>query len=71
LRTVVINRARVPKARPKFEKWMLEFTVEILDPVVTSSSLKEILIDAGKYNGLLDFRPLFGLFEVVTFEKVQ
>jgi len=50
---------------------MLEFTVEILDPVVTSSSLKEILIDAGKYNGLLDFRPLFGLFEVVTFEKVQ
>ena len=71
LRIVVINRARVPKARPKFENWELEFTIDILDPIITPSSLKEILIDAGKYNGLLDFRPLFGLFEVVTFEKVQ
>ena len=44
---------------------------EILDPIITPSALKEILIDAGKYNGLLEFRPLFGLFAVETFEKIK
>ena len=70
LKPVVIGRARVIKARPKFKQWELEFQAKIIDPIVTPTYFKEILVDAGKYNGLLDFRPLFGLFEVVKFEKV-
>jgi len=71
LKSVVIGSARIIKARPKFIEWKLEFQIEILDPIITPSVLKDILSDAGKYNGLLDFRPLFGLFSVETFEKIK
>ena len=71
LRPCVIGAARVIKAKPKFMKWGLKFEVEILDPIITPSAFKEILVDAGKYNGLLEFRPLFGLFSVEIFEKVK
>ena len=71
LKPVVIGRARIIKARPKFKQWELEFQVRIIDPIVTPTYFKEILVDAGKYSGLLDFRPLYGLFEVTEFEKVK
>jgi hypothetical protein len=71
LKPVVIGRARVIKARPKFKQWELEFQAKIIDPIITPPYLKEIIISAGKYSGLLDFRPLYGLFEVVEFEKVE
>ena len=71
LQAVVIERARIIKARPRFDEWELNFETEILDVIITPITLKEILVDAGKYNGLLDFRPLFGLFEVIKFEKIE
>ena len=71
LKPVVINRSRVIRARPRFDAWMLDFTVEINDPIITPSSLKQFIVDAGKYNGLLDFRPLYGLFELLSYEKVE
>ena len=71
LRPVVVQRSRIMRARPKFNDWCLEFVVEIIDPIVTPDSLKQILEDAGKYNGLLDFRPLFGLFLLEIFKRVE
>ena len=71
LQAVVIGGGRVIKARPRFNEWKLNFEAEILDVIITPATLKEILTDAGKFNGLLDFRPLFGLFEVKEFEKVE
>ena len=69
LRPVVIQRSRIMRARPKFDSWSLEFTVDILDPIIRPPDVKEFLMSAGKYQGLCDFRPLFGLFEVVKFER--
>lgn len=71
LRPVVVQRSRVMRARPKFNDWELEFVIEIIDPIITSDSLKHIIVDAGKYNGLLDFRPLFGLFKVEAFVEIN
>jgi hypothetical protein len=71
IQPVVINRARVPKSRPRFDEWELEFDVEIVDKTITEHYLKAMLEDAGKFSGLLDFRPLYGLFEVTEFEKVE
>lgn len=71
LQVVVIGAARIIKSRPRFDVWKLRFEMRLLDVIITPSTLKEILIDAGKFNGLLDFRPLFGLFEVIEFEKVE
>lgn len=71
LQTVVIGNGRIVKSRPRFDEWKLNFEVEILDVIIIPATLKEILVDAGKFNGLLDFRPLFGLFEVIKFEKIN
>lgn len=71
LKPVVIGTARVVKSKPRFDNWKLNFETEILDVIITPSTLKEMLIDAGKFNGLLDFRPLYGLFELTKFEKIE
>jgi hypothetical protein len=69
LRPVMVQKARVIRARPRFDQWALRFTVEIVDPIITEGALRRILEDAGRYVGLLDGRPLFGLFAVERFEK--
>jgi len=70
LRPVVVNRSRVMRARPRFDKWALEFMVQIVDPIISADSFGAILEAAGRYVGLCDFRPLFGLFQVTKFEPV-
>lgn len=73
LRTVVIQRARIVKARPVLKKWKIEFEMlynenMIADPKV----IKMILEDAGQRVGLLDFRPQksgnFGTFKITKFQ---
>ena len=70
-RSVVIQRARVIRSRPRFDNWSLDFTINILDPIIRMTDVKEFLDSAGKYQGLCDFRPLFGLFKVVGFKRVE
>lgn len=70
-KTVVVQRSRIVRARPRFDEWALIFTLEIIDPIITPQILKQIIEDAGKYNGLLDFRPLYGLFKLTKFERVD
>lgn len=68
LRSVVIQRQRIPRARPRFNTWALEFEIINKDPtIIHQDTLKKILIDAGKYYGLGDFRPEYGLFELIYF----
>lgn len=74
LRTVVIQRARVVKARPTLPKWKVKFTITYNEILIKSSDdLKEILQDAGQRVGILDFRPAksgnFGMFEVTQWEE--
>jgi hypothetical protein len=70
VRPVVVQRSRILRARPLFNEWALEFKILNQDPtVVHSDTLRRILEDAGKYYGLGDFRPEFGLFRVERFEE--
>jgi len=72
IRPVVVQGSRILRARPRFDKWALEFSIINKDPtVVHAETLKKILVDAGKWYGLGDFRPEFGLFEVVKFVKQE
>jgi len=69
---VVVQRNRIPRARPRFDDWKLEFRILNRDPsVLLRDTLKKILIDAGKWCGIGDFRPEYGLFEVTRFEVVR
>lgn len=73
IRTVVIQRSRVVKGRPKIEKWKLKFKLIYNETLIADDkSIKKILIEAGQRIGLLDFRPQklgsFGMFEVTKWE---
>lgn len=70
IQPAVIGRARIMRARPRFDSWALEFRLEILDPIVTPEIARQLLADAGKYQGLGDYRPLYGLFTVEQWEAV-
>jgi hypothetical protein len=70
LRPVVVMRSRVMRSRPLFKEWQLSFEVEIVDEQTWDAGMvRQVIEEAGKYNGLLDFRPLFGTFEVVSIKK--
>jgi hypothetical protein len=70
LQNVVIQRSRVVRSRPKFNKWELEFQILCIDERVTPAIIKQILVDAGKFHGIGDYRPRFGRFEVIKFTKI-
>lgn len=71
LRPVVIQRARVVRARPRFDVWELVFDVLILDDEnISAPTIKDILEKAGTL-GIGDYRPRFGRFQVVSFDEVQ
>lgn len=72
IRPVVVRGSRVLRARPRFDKWSIEFTIINLDPnILKAEIIKKILEDAGRYYGLCDYRPDFGLFRVVKFEILE
>lgn len=65
VRPVVVQRARIMRARPLFKDWGISFQVEIIDKQTWDPGMvRQVLEEAGQYQGLLDFRPLFGTFTV-------
>jgi len=71
-RSVIINRGRILRSRPKFEEgWKVNFQVVIQNDEITINTFKEILEFAGKYGGLGDYRPKYGRFKVNNIEKVK
>jgi hypothetical protein len=72
VRPVVVQRSRILRARPRFDEWSLKFQIVNQDPtVIHMDTVKKILTDAGKYYGLGDFRPEFGLFDVKKCELTK
>lgn len=65
IRPVVVQRSRIMRARPLFKNWGAKFQVEIIDEMTWDAGMvRQVLEEGGKYQGLLDFRPLFGTFTV-------
>jgi hypothetical protein len=58
--------------RPRFDSWKLAFEVEYDDSLIIVHQLNQIVDDAGKRVGLLDFRPAhkgpFGRFIIAKWE---
>jgi len=74
VRTVVIQRARVVKARPKVEDWKAEFEISYNEKLIGNAEIiKAILEEAGERVGILDFRPAklgsFGRFKVSKWQE--
>lgn len=62
-----IGTARIVRWRPKWEEWELSFEIHADDPEIQPLVIKEILETAGRI-GIGDYRPKFGIFEVVSFD---
>jgi hypothetical protein len=72
IKPVVVQRSRILRARPRFDEWALEFQILNHDPtIIHADILKKILIDAGRYYGLGDYRPEYGTFKVEKFELMK
>lgn len=60
---------RINRHRPCFDDWRLEFTVDLDVTICNAKLFREVVDDAGKRIGLLDFRPAckgpYGRFVVV------
>ena len=77
LQTVVIQgKDRIIRARPRLDKWKINFNIIYRSDVFTSKEvlmkMKEILYEAGLRFGLLDYRPQklgeYGTFKVSKFK---
>jgi len=69
------TKGRVMCYRAEFPKWVLEFTIQVLDDQIPLEVVKQVIEYGGIYNGLGDFRPQkkgkFGKFMVTRFEKAE
>src|SRR5262245_5678031 len=54
---VRIGAAKHIRVRPRFDNWILEFSISVWDDAITEAVLKQIFDYAGMYKGLCDWRP--------------
>lgn len=73
MRRVVIQRAGITRSRPGFfEGWKITFEIVVLEPeFLPKERLYELVENAGKFQGLGDFRPTFGRFRPDKFEILK
>ena len=70
-KTVVIQKRRTPRTRPRLPTWALEFHARVEgDATLTKDDVKRILERAGKV-GIGTWRPRYGHFNVAKFEAVK
>lgn len=64
-----IQQSSVIRTRPRFRDWSCEFQLRLTEgSSVNPESVKQALIDGGRYFGLGDYRPRFGLFQLQEFK---
>ncbi|XXX79270.1 hypothetical protein WMF30_10895 [Sorangium sp. So ce134] len=62
----------VLRTRPRFPKWALSFTVQIvLGAGIGEKNVRDAIEDAGKLKGLGDWRPRYGLFVLDHWSEVK
>lgn len=67
-RPVGVQDARVMRVRPRFNEWGLRFTLVVDESVINPDEVKAALEFGGARKGLLDHRPRFGRFEIVSWK---
>ncbi len=69
--SVVVQRSRILRCRPRFDEWELAFRIILRDERLQPLVVKDILVCAGRFAGIGDHRPRYGLFEVLSFELIE
>lgn len=68
---VVVNRAAIFRCRPRFDSWSLDFSILVREERIQPAIIETILLQAGKFHGIGDYRPRYGLFEINNFQVVK
>jgi hypothetical protein len=63
-RSVVVQRARTMRARPKLTGWSCEHTFELLEDELQVQNLIPVFERAGRLVGIGDWRPVYGTFKL-------
>lgn len=75
LRTVVIQRNRIVRARPLIRDWRVKFDLVYNEELINPEIIRNILEEAGERVGVLDNRPQKygenGTFELVKFLPID
>jgi hypothetical protein len=71
-RRVVIQQSAIARTRPAlYSGWEATFDVEVLlTEYISEIELLDTIVNGGKLSGIGDFRPSFGRFQVVGFQKI-
>jgi hypothetical protein len=71
-RPVVVQKARIMRARPRYDRWRASFTIEFDSQLVPDPKMiVDICADAGTRIGVGDYRPRFGRFKVVSYQLLD
>jgi hypothetical protein len=68
IRIVKVQQSRIPRTRPKFEDWVIEFDLEVDTEIFNIEDVIRFATYGGRYVGLCDYRPRFGRFTVEVFQ---
>jgi len=61
-RFVIINRSRIMKTRPRFDRWNMTCTIQLDETLMTVEEFQDAISNAGARKGLGTYRPKYGLF---------
>jgi len=68
---VTVQRAAVARSRLQIEPgWELTFRIEVHDEQVPFELVRDVLEEAGRAVGIGDYRPRYGRFEIIDFQKI-
>lgn len=62
---VDVNGAKVPRTRPKFDKWSAEFTIQFDESVIDEADIIRAVEAGGRLVGLCEMRPTQGRYRIV------
>lgn len=66
-RCVGVQQSKTVRTRPRFEEWELQFELQYDETLVDHAQIKRAVEHAGNVEGLGDYRPRFGTFDLVEF----
>lgn len=71
-RRCVVQRSGINRTRPAMRAgWRASFDLQVLTPeYIDPDSLYDVIAMAGRLNGIGDFRPTFGRFNVVEYTRL-
>ena len=69
-RRAPLQRVAITRVRPAFRPgWRVTHLLRVILPeYISSDFLLQVIVDAGRFVGIADYRPTFGRFQVVNYE---